>query len=197
MNDGGNADIPALIERSRAKDSRAANELLQRVRDRMMGLIVIRAGKIDSSDLAQQLIIKVHAHLESFEGKTEAEFWAWASAIAKNLSADDRRRAAAKKRGGPTVPLPVDSHGGVRIAGHASTPSSAAQRREAAAAIAAAQKLLSSEEQQVIRLRNDEELEWSDIARIMHKTSEDAVRKFYRRTIRKLAALRAEVGDAP
>jgi RNA polymerase sigma factor (sigma-70 family) len=191
MSEFAEADLLALIDRARAHDAAALNELMTRVRRRMKGFLRVRVGDVESSDLAQDTLVKLVDHLEGFQGTTENQFWKWAHVVARNVAAQSLRFASAKKRGGAADPLPEDSRGGVRIPDSDPSPSAIAQRREQLAEAAAARAHLTAAEQLVIRLRDDEDKDWPEVARLMDKT-EEAARKFYRRAIKKWSALCAD-----
>ncbi len=49
-------------------------------------------GRLDSSDVAQETLLKAHARKEQFRGTTEAERAAWLRAILANVLADSVRK---------------------------------------------------------------------------------------------------------
>ncbi|MCA9018749.1 MAG: hypothetical protein KDA74_01295, partial [Planctomycetaceae bacterium] len=78
-----------LIQRTRAGDRAAENELLQKCRAYIS--LVARAQiegwmrtKVDASDLVQQTLLEAHQGLEQFKGETEAEWLGWLRGILKH-----------------------------------------------------------------------------------------------------------------
>jgi RNA polymerase sigma-70 factor (ECF subfamily) len=51
-------------------------------------------GRLDSSDVAQETLLRAHAHQEQFRGKSEAERAGWLRAILANVLADALRKLA-------------------------------------------------------------------------------------------------------
>jgi RNA polymerase sigma-70 factor, ECF subfamily len=51
-------------------------------------------GRLDSSDIAQETLLKAHARQDQFRGKSEAERAAWLRAILANTLADALRKLA-------------------------------------------------------------------------------------------------------
>jgi RNA polymerase sigma-70 factor (ECF subfamily) len=51
-------------------------------------------GRLDSSDIAQETLLKAHGHQDQFRGKSEAERAAWLRAILANTLADALRNLA-------------------------------------------------------------------------------------------------------
>jgi RNA polymerase sigma-70 factor (ECF subfamily) len=51
-------------------------------------------GRLDSSDVAQETLLRAHAHRDQFRGTTEAERAAWLRAILANVLADALRKLA-------------------------------------------------------------------------------------------------------
>jgi RNA polymerase sigma factor (sigma-70 family) len=174
----------ALIERARTQDADALNELALLVRHRLKGTFHPQVGPIESSDLAQVATLNVSLYLDGFHGTTEDEFWGWVRVVARNVASESIRRGKAKKRGGPLSPLPEDSRGGVRVANGEPTPSEVIQRQELATEVLEALALLSPQESLVIKLRNFENKDWSEVALQLGKSIE-ATRKSYHRAIKK------------
>src|SRR5438477_2343211 len=110
-------NLMALIFQAQAHDATALDRLLVLVRDRMKGFFHERVGPIESSDLAQDIILKVSQHLADFQGSAEAQFWGRVTSLARNRWVDEIRRQNRDKRAGMEVPLPRGSSGGVRLPG--------------------------------------------------------------------------------
>jgi RNA polymerase sigma-70 factor (ECF subfamily) len=177
-------DLLTLIRQAQAHDKAALAQLLLLVRNRMKGFFHGRAGPIDSSDLAQDILVKVAQHLPNFEGEAEEQFWAWVTRLARNRWVDEGRRKKRAKRDAIEEPLPQGSSGGVRLPAPGDAPSKIIQRREQEERTRTVLASLSSAEQAVIQMRYFEEKPWPDVALALAKT-EAAARKFYQRAIKK------------
>jgi RNA polymerase sigma-70 factor (ECF subfamily) len=58
-------------------------------------------GRLDSSDIAQETLLKAHANREQFRGKSEAERAAWLRAILANVLTDAVRNLGREPGDGP------------------------------------------------------------------------------------------------
>lgn len=178
---------PQLMEAvSRAKldDPEAMDQLLKTVREAMKGYFARRVGMDESSDLAQEVIIKVADNLNRFDGSDETQFWAWVTRMGKNLWRDACRHDNRAKRnpGQPVLPLEVCQERNAPA--DTETPSRVAQTRESEAKILETLKAMAPTDQLVIQLRYFEEKPWEEIAEAINKT-ESATRKLYQRAVKK------------
>lgn len=78
-----------LLRQAREGDAGALGRLYMRYADMVNGIALRYVGPDDAADIAQEVYIKVHSRLESYDGKG---FGGWLAAIARNTSLDSLRR---------------------------------------------------------------------------------------------------------
>ncbi len=177
--------LPRLMDevgRAQAGDRAAMDGLLNVVRETMKGYFARRTGPDDSSDLAQEMIIRVSDNLDGFQGADEKQFWAWVHRMGRNLWNDKLRHEHRDKRIPAAALVPLDQ--APEQAAAQETPSGLAQSRESQAALSAALKTLEPSEQTIIQRRYFEDRSWVEIATELNKT-EAAIKKAYQRAIKK------------
>jgi RNA polymerase sigma factor (sigma-70 family) len=89
-------DDAALVERARANDSAAFDELVERYKQRVYGTIYhMTSNHEDANDLAQETFIRAYKNLNRFKG--DSSFYTWIYRIAVNTTINflnsHRRRA--------------------------------------------------------------------------------------------------------
>lgn len=77
----------ALVERAKAGDLRAYDELVQRYQERIYGTIYhMTSNHEDANDLAQETFIKAHQALKSFKGGSSFYTWVYRIAVNKTIN---------------------------------------------------------------------------------------------------------------
>ena len=189
--------VAALLERTRAGDEQARNELFERCRA-YVGLVA-RAqieswlqAKVDHSDLVQQTLLEAHRGLDHFRGTTDGEWLGWLKRIVQTNAADFVRRygKAGKRRVAREVSLdarrPGDSEGPARDPSDpGQTPSQIVLRREEELEISQAVSQLSPDYQEVIILRQPGAFALRRNRRALGR-SRPAVQMLWMRAIRRL-----------
>lgn len=195
-----------LIQRTRAGDRSAENELLEKCRAYIS--LVARAQiegwmrtKFDASDLVQQTLLEAHQGLSRFEGETEAEWLGWLRGILNHNTLDFARRyqGAAKRdvkrefsidRAGQ----PPEASGQMRwdLPDQAETPSRILLNREQEIQVADAVSQLPPDYQEVIMLRNLQRLPFKEVAERMQR-SPGAVQMLWLRALNQLQELLEQV----
>jgi RNA polymerase sigma-70 factor (ECF subfamily) len=195
-----------LIQRCRAGDDLAREQLFRRYRDYL--LVLARAqlgrhlrGKCDPSDLVQQTLLEAHRDFGEFQGCHEGELLAWLRRIlAHNLYNEARHFAAQQRDAAREVSLEQWRTGlehssaalGRCLAAEQSSPSQIAVEREAAVQLADALSQLPEDYQTVLLLRVFEGLPAEEVAQRMNRTA-GAVRMLQ---MRALTALRAHLASS-
>lgn len=178
-------DTFALVREVLAGNIAAREDLLARLRPRLVLWAASRMGpalrvKTDPEDLAQEILLALHAGLPTVEFEDARRFFAWVFKVAESRVADAARHVAAEKR-----------RPAARDAATQASPSEAAIRGESFQRLHAAIAALPEDYSLVIRLRRIEELTCAETAERMRR-SESAVRVLY---FRALQALRESLLD--
>lgn len=85
----------ALVDRAKAGDRRAFEELVRRYRPRILALTLHLTGvESDAEDVTQEVFIKAYRALDSFEGRSQFFTWVYRMAVNRSLNAkrDKKRR---------------------------------------------------------------------------------------------------------
>lgn len=153
-------------------------------------------AKIGVSDIVQESLLKAHREFDHFQGTSRSDIVAWARAIlGQQVQAAYRRYRGTSKRAvvRETQLASNIETGECAVAAHCSTPSSHAMAREESQLLQAALQELSPRHELVIRLRNELQLSFSEVAAALHCTTE-AAQKLWSRAIKKLAKALARQG---
>lgn len=174
-----------LLVKARDGDAEAREELLERLRPRLVLWASARLGpklrqECDPEDVAQDVLLAVHKRLDDFQGHERRAFLGWIFTVAENRIRDLADRVGAAKR----QPGELPRH-------DMTSPSQAAAREELARKLAESVARLDEPHRRVIQMRRFEEMEVPEIAKAMDR-SENAVRILYCRAI---AALREEMKE--
>lgn len=193
--------LTELIERARARDAAALDELFARCRSYLGLAARVRVeswlqAKADASDLVQQTMMEAYRGFDRFQGRTEGEWLAWLKRILEHNAADFvRQYQGGKRRVGKEVPLAgagpeSASRPGIDPAAATDTPSQALARFESELQLAAALEQLSPDHREVIILRNLQRLPFDAVAERMNRTR-PAAQMLWTRAIQKLQQLMA------
>ncbi|MAQ14544.1 MAG: RNA polymerase subunit sigma [Sandaracinus sp.] len=160
-----------LVALAQKGDQDAFRELFDRYHRRAFAVALgVVKNKQDALDIIQDAFIKVHKHIQSFQGT--ASFYTWLYRIVMNLSIDHVRKA---KKGRD---LDYDDKVGrddENVAGDGAilptildaNPRRTVMRRELADAIQGALDTLSEDHRAVILLREVEGLSYEEMARVL------------------------------
>jgi RNA polymerase sigma factor (sigma-70 family) len=103
----------AVVDRAKRGDERAVDQLIRTYRKPVVQFIRRQGvGEHDAEDLAQEVFLRVARHgVLKKVLQTGGKFRSLLIGVTKNVLHENRRRVAAKKRGGDveTKPLPTDS----------------------------------------------------------------------------------------
>lgn len=122
-----------LVERAKAGDQSAFEELVRRYRPRIFALALHLTGReSDADDIAQDVFLRAFRALDTFEGRSEFFTWVYRMAVNRSLNARrDRKRRSEEPMDDPRVARAV----AVDAAGD---PERAAELRETYARLLAA-----------------------------------------------------------
>jgi RNA polymerase sigma-70 factor (ECF subfamily) len=159
-----------LVARVQAGDRDAFRELFEKYHRRAFAVALgVVKNKQDAMDVVQDAFIKVHHHIETFQGSSS--FYTWLYRIVMNLSIDHIRRVSRKKG--------VDYDDTIANEGHAagdgsllpsvsdSNPAKTVLRNELSEAIRNALDTLPEFHRQVILLREVEGLSYEEMAEVL------------------------------
>lgn len=190
--------LESLLQRARAGDRDATNELFESCRA-YVGFLArshveswIQA-KVDSSDLIQQTLMEAHQAFPNFNGQTEGEWVAWLKQILKHNATDFVRRfGAAKRRARLEVALASGNDSTYfrtarELSAGGESPSQVLVRREQEILISRALATLPQDYQEVIALRNLQRLSFNEISEQMGR-SRPATQMLWMRALKKLQA---------
>lgn len=109
-----------LVERVKAGDDGAFEELVRRYRPRIFALALHLTGrKSDADDITQDAFLRAYAKIHAFEGRSEFFTWLYRIALYRALNAKrDRGRRKTVDIDDPRIEaaVEVDAHGDPRVA---------------------------------------------------------------------------------
>jgi RNA polymerase sigma-70 factor (ECF subfamily) len=199
--------LDSLVSRARGGQAEALDELLGRYRHFISLLVRARfrggrmAARVDSSDIVQDVLVRVAGHIETFEGVDQRAWEGWLRRIAERevLRQVDQHLGAARRDAGRERPAAGGGRGGespsLVLAGwleaSITSPSLAAVRKERAVLLADALARLPEDYRELLVQRHIEERPFDEIAQRMERSS-GALRTMWVRALRKLKEAIAE-----
>jgi RNA polymerase sigma-70 factor (ECF subfamily) len=155
-------------------------------------------GKLDPSDVVQEVLLKAHRHQGDFRGRTEAEQVAWLRQILTNTLADAARRYlqaegrdVSREQSREEAVAQSSARLEAWLADEQSSPEERAERHEEMRRLAAGLAALPDEQRQAIELRHLRGLSVGEVARRMGRSRASAAGLLRRG----LAALRQALGE--
>jgi RNA polymerase sigma-70 factor (ECF subfamily) len=148
-------------------------------------------GKLDPSDVVQEVLLKAHQAQDRFQGQTEAQEAAWLRKILANTLADAMRQFATEardvnlERSLEAALEESSAHLEQWLAGDSSTPDDKAQRQEQVLQLAHALAQLPEDQRTAVELRHLQGRSLTATAREMNR-SKGAVAKLVFRGVEKL-----------
>jgi RNA polymerase sigma-70 factor (ECF subfamily) len=189
-----NEELTRLLTEARKGYSKARETLLQRLRERVRqrarDLLGQHLGaRVDCSDIAQEVHLRLWRCFDQFRGDSLPEFLAWVEEIVQSVVTDCRRRHGAGKRDAGREVGGSDPFSAV--AGQGTTPSQGAMRNEQQARLDEALERLPEKQRLVFRLRFCEGLPFDEVAQRLGLTASNARVLMLRATER----LKTELGE--
>lgn len=204
-------ETQALLGSVRSEGLGAADRLWERHREPLRRLIGRRldaaiAGRVDASDVVQDVLLKANQRLPDYLRDPSVPFHLWLRRIARDQLIDQHRRHRATSARSVDRERPVNGAGGgspfadrssldlgAALRDPGPTPVSLALRRELERRFQAVLSRLSKEDREVVLLRHFRQLSNGEAARAMG-VSEAAAGMRHLRALRRLRAL---LGEAP
>lgn len=149
-------DPPGFLERLRAGEARAFEELVRGYQHRVFGVALRMLGnRAEAEEAAQEVFLRVHRAIGEFRGEAKLSTWLYAitSRLCLTRLAAGERRVA--REGEETLARLADGH---------ATPAAEAERSELEAALHRAIAELPEERRIVVVLRDLEGLAYEEIA---------------------------------
>ncbi len=202
VNDSVKPDFYLLLDKARRGNDAAMGVLLETYRKYLKLLARVQIGhriqgKIDDSDVVQEVFVEAFRQIQGFRGTTEAELLSWLRRIlAGQIALTLRRYLGSKGRDVKlerelAIQLDQSSQNlNEDLAASQSSPSQHMARGEQSVLLADALARLPEDYREVIILRHLESLSFSEVAARMNRT-EDSVQKLW---VRALSNLRRTLG---
>jgi RNA polymerase sigma-70 factor (ECF subfamily) len=200
------SDWEALLMEARSGNSEVLGRLLQGYRSYLRLLAEVEIGrrlqgKVDASDVIQEVFLDAHRYFPQFRGEMEAQFIRWLREILAGTIANLVRRYLGTKardvRLEQAIAADLDQSsqalGGVVIDPH-SSPSQQVAQAEQAFLVAEAMGRLPEDYRKVLTMRHLEGLTFPEIAKRMDR-SVDSVEKLWLRGLAKLKKTFGEVSE--
>ena len=152
-------------------DMDAFRTLLEMFQDRVMRVMtsVLRCDRAMAEDLSQEVFLRVHKGLPSFDG--QVRFVTWLHTIAMNVAISEYRRRRAKKRDRRTLSIDAPVLGTddlyITPAGREVDPGEQAHQHEFLARVRECVRKLPDEFRDVVVLRDMESLSYEEIASVL------------------------------
>jgi RNA polymerase sigma-70 factor (ECF subfamily) len=191
-----------LLDQARGGEPGAEDRLLARHRESLRRMIALRldpalAGRLDASDVVQDVLIEAHRRLNDYLNEPRMPFHLWLRHIAKDhmIDAHRKHRGARKRSLDREQPLAARASGdassvelALQLADSERTPASAAVQQELERKLNQAMQDLDEDPREIILMRHHEQLSNQDVALALG-LSEPAASMRYLRAIRKLREL--------
>jgi RNA polymerase sigma-70 factor (ECF subfamily) len=202
-------EIQQLLDRAKQGEAGAVERLIDVHREPLRRMIGLRldpalAGRVDASDVVQEVMLEVSQRLADYLRNPAMPFHLWVRHIAKDhmIDAHRRHRQAQRRsldREQPLVPAGLADQSSVELAGQfldrEMTPASAAVRRELQKRMEQAVAGLDEDDREIILMRHYEQLSNQEVATALG-LSEAAASMRHLRAVRKLRAALVGEGDS-
>lgn len=195
-----------LLEQARRGDAAAVNGLLDRHRQALRRMVLLRldralAPRVDASDIVQDVLVEANRRLADYLRDPPLPFHLWLRRIARDrlIDAHRRHRGAARRSVDREQPLAGPAYLdrstmdlAAQLCDPELTPAAAAVRLEMERRCQAAIESLDEHDREVVLLRHFEQLSNHETAQVLGLT-EAAAGMRYLRAVRRLRALLDEV----
>ena len=200
-------DTQELLHEAGNGNAEAVNRLLDRHRESLRQMIRFRldralAGRIDASDVVQDVLLEASQRFEAFLRDPKLPFHLWLRQLAKDRIIDmHRRHRVARRRSvdrerSLTAPEYADRSSldlAAQLRDPELTPAAATIRRELERRFLTALQELDDDDREIIVMRHVEHLGNSEVAQAMGITQPAAGMRY----LRALRKLRAVLGESP
>ncbi len=207
---GNSSETGKLLEQAAGGDKESLGRLLTRHEDRLRRMVVFRLdqrlqGRIDPSDVIQEVYVEVSQHLPEFQKQEVMPFFLWLRGITGNKLRELHRHhlGTQMRDAGREVSLypgamPETSSAALaaQLLGHATRPSEAAIRAEVKIRLQEALNSMDPLDREVLALRHFEQLTPAETAQVLG-IKEKAAGMRYVRALRRLKEILASLPGGP
>ncbi len=204
---GDSNDIEDLVKQAAAGDPGSWVELMERYRSRLRRMVSFRLdprlqGRLDPSDVVQDVCLEAWQHLGSYEKQPNIPFFLWLRAVAGHKLGDlhrhhlgarmrDARREVSLDQG--SLPGATSAALAAQLLGQSTRPSEAAVRAERKLQLQTALNSMDPIDREVLALRHFEQLSVSETAKVLD-IKEKAAGMRYVRALRRLKEILTSLG---
>ncbi len=204
---GDSSDVEDLVKQAAAGDPGSWAELMKRYRSRLRRMVSFRLdprlqGRVDPSDVVQDVCLEAWQHLGYYEKQPSIPFFLWLRAVAGHKLGDlhrhhlgarmrDARREVSLYRG--SLPGATSAALAAQLLGQSTRPSEAAVRAERKLQLQTALNSMDPIDREVLALRHFEQLTVSETAKILD-IKEKAAGMRYVRALRRLKEILTSLG---
>jgi RNA polymerase sigma-70 factor (ECF subfamily) len=202
--DDNSTDTARLIERARAGDQQAVNEIFTRHRARLRRMVEMRLdwrlqGRIDASDVIQEAFLEAATRLDEFLRKPALPLFLWLRLVVGErltrlhrhhlgVQMRDPRREVSLYR--EALPAASSTALAAQLLGKHTSPTQAAIRAERMLRLQEALNTLDPLDREILSLRHFEELTRAETAQVLG-IEESAAAKRYTRALKRLKEMLA------
>lgn len=167
-----NQAVNALVRRCVSGDAAAWQEIVQQYHRRIYNICYRFSGSADdASDLAQEVFIKMYRTLSTFD-TTRASFMTWVTTVTRNLLVDHFRKGKYDRVTDSLDAIPGSQDEGLTLAEQLQDqkpdPETRVRSQETQKLVHEALRRLSPELREAVILRDLQDLDYKDIAKVLN-----------------------------
>jgi RNA polymerase sigma-70 factor (ECF subfamily) len=197
------SELTRLLRRSAQGDQAAWGELLERHRDRLRRMVMLRLdrrlqGRVDASDVLQEAYIEASRRLADYLGRPDMPFFVWLRfLVGQKLLEEHRRHLGVQARDAGrevalhqgALPEATSAALAAQLLGRLTSPSRAAQRAERKVLLEEALGRLDPLDREILALRHFEQLTNGEAAAVLGLDRSAASKRYARALVRLKDAL--------
>ncbi len=167
-----NQAVNALVRRCVSGDAAAWQEIVQQFHRRIYNICYRFSGSADdAADLSQEVFIKMYRTLSTFD-TSRASFMTWVTTVTRNLLVDHFRKGKYDRITDSLDATPGNQEDGLTLADQledgAASPEARMRSRETQKLVHEALRRLSPELREAVILRDLQDLDYKDIAKVLN-----------------------------
>ena len=167
-----NQAVNALVRRCVSGDAAAWQEIVQQYHRRIFNICYRFSGSADdAADLAQEVFIKMYRTLSTYD-TTRASFMTWVTTVTRNLLVDHFRKGKYDRVTDSLDATPGNQEDGLTLAEQledkSASPETKLRSQETQKLVHEALKRLSPELREAVILRDLQDLDYKDIAKVLN-----------------------------